>query len=177
MTGLHDLVRCRSTLGSIHVHVHMRQHLHYHSHRLLLPTRDTQDEFNQAQLLTAALTITTHILRQGGSFVAKIFLARETDLLYAQLKTVFNHVVVYKPKSSRAASCEAFVVCKDYNPPAAFDPHDLTRLFVNQADNDEERALQGGQQESRRFDDRLAAVRPEMQGPVGFIHCGDVLRA
>eukprot|EP01052_Picozoa_sp_SAG31_P042786 SAG31_NODE_6908_length_1861_cov_1.675399_2_plen_76_part_00 len=29
------------------------------------------DEYVQAQLLLAALTITTHILRPGGSFVAK----------------------------------------------------------------------------------------------------------
>jgi len=31
------------------------------------------DEYIQAQLLLAALNITTHILRQGGTFVAKIF--------------------------------------------------------------------------------------------------------
>lgn len=62
------------------------------------------DEFIQAQLLVAALAITAHILRRGGTFVAKMFTARETDLLYAQLKGVFSHVAVYKPKSSRAAS-------------------------------------------------------------------------
>ena len=31
------------------------------------------DEYIQAQLLLAALNITTHVLRPGGTFVAKIF--------------------------------------------------------------------------------------------------------
>ena len=31
------------------------------------------DEYIQAQLLLAALNITTHVLKQGGTFVAKIF--------------------------------------------------------------------------------------------------------
>lgn len=34
------------------------------------------DEYVQGQLLLAALTITSHVLRPGGSFVAKIFRAR-----------------------------------------------------------------------------------------------------
>ena len=31
------------------------------------------DEYIQAQLLLAALNITTHVLKKGGTFVAKIF--------------------------------------------------------------------------------------------------------
>lgn len=31
------------------------------------------DEYIQAQLLLAALNITTHVLKHGGTFVAKIF--------------------------------------------------------------------------------------------------------
>jgi tRNA (cytidine32/guanosine34-2'-O)-methyltransferase len=31
------------------------------------------DEYVQSQLLLAALNITTHVLRNGGTFVAKIF--------------------------------------------------------------------------------------------------------
>ena len=42
------------------------------------------DEYVQAQLLLAALNITTHVLRHGGTFVAKIFRGRDVTLLYAQ---------------------------------------------------------------------------------------------
>lgn len=42
------------------------------------------DEFVQSQLLLAALTIITNVLRPGGDFVAKIFRQDKADLLFAQ---------------------------------------------------------------------------------------------
>ena len=36
----------------------------------------------QAQLLLAALNISTHVLRSGGTFVAKIFRGKDVSLLY-----------------------------------------------------------------------------------------------
>ena len=36
----------------------------------------------QAQLILAAVTIVTHVLRPGGVFVAKIFRGRDISLLY-----------------------------------------------------------------------------------------------
>lgn len=42
------------------------------------------DEFVQSQLLLAALSIVTNVLRPGGDFVAKIFRKDKADLLYAQ---------------------------------------------------------------------------------------------
>ncbi|KAJ2719140.1 tRNA (uridine-2'-O-)-methyltransferase trm7 [Coemansia sp. Benny D115] len=81
------------------------------------------DEYIQAQLILAALNITTHVLRPGGSFVAKIFRGKDVTLLYAQLKIFFRTVHVAKPRSSRNSSIEAFVVCLDYNPPAAYIPN------------------------------------------------------
>ena len=38
--------------------------------------------FSQAQLLLAALNISTHVLRSGGTFVAKIFRGKDVSLLY-----------------------------------------------------------------------------------------------
>ena len=78
------------------------------------------DEFVQAQLLLAALNITTHVLREGGAFVAKIFRGRDITLLYSQLKVFFDDVSCCKPKSSRNSSIEAFVVCQGYRPPAGY---------------------------------------------------------
>ena len=43
------------------------------------------DEYIQAQLVLAALTIVTHVLAEGGTFVAKIFRGRDISLLYAQV--------------------------------------------------------------------------------------------
>ena len=70
------------------------------------------DEYVQAQLLLAALNITTHVLRDGGSFVAKIFRGKDVTLLYAQLRIFFRRVTIAKPKSSRNSSIESFVVCQ-----------------------------------------------------------------
>lgn len=49
--------------------------------------------------------------------MAKIFRARDVDLLYAQLSLLFESVTVAKPRSSRASSLEAFVVCVGFRPP------------------------------------------------------------
>lgn len=76
------------------------------------------DIYIQSQLLYAALNLAIGVLRPGGKFVAKIFRGRDVDLLYAQLRTVFEKVSVAKPRSSRASSLEAFVVCEGFMPPA-----------------------------------------------------------
>ncbi len=55
----------------------------------------------QAQLLLAALNITTHVLKDGGDFVAKIFRGKDVTLLYSQLQLFFDDVTVAKPRSSR----------------------------------------------------------------------------
>lgn len=74
------------------------------------------DEYIQAQLLMSALNVTTHLLREGGAFVTKIFRGKDVTLLYAQLKVFFEHVVCAKPKSSRNSSVEAFAVCQSRAP-------------------------------------------------------------
>lgn len=43
------------------------------------------DEFVQAQLVLAALTVVAAVLRPGGALVAKVFRGREAALLYAQV--------------------------------------------------------------------------------------------
>ena len=52
------------------------------------------------------------MLREGGTFVAKIFRGRDVTLLYAQMRVFFRRVTIAKPKSSRNSSIEAFVVCQ-----------------------------------------------------------------
>lgn len=96
------------------------------------------DIFIQSQLLLAALNITTHILRPGGTFVAKIFRAKDVSLLYAQLRIFFPYVYCTKPSSSRNSSIEAFVVCKNYSPPEGYKPHMLNPLLTHEPCNFEE---------------------------------------
>ncbi|XP_044161580.1 putative tRNA (cytidine(32)/guanosine(34)-2'-O)-methyltransferase [Bufo gargarizans] len=81
------------------------------------------DEYIQAQLLLAALNITTHVLRAGGTLVAKIFRGKDVTLLYSQLKIFFREVTCAKPRSSRNSSIEAFVVCQGYSPPEGYIPN------------------------------------------------------
>ncbi|KAF2485487.1 methyltransferase-like protein [Neohortaea acidophila] len=78
------------------------------------------DIYIQSQLLWAALNLALCVLKPGGRFVAKIFRGKDVDLLYAQLKVVFERVTVAKPRSSRASSVEAFIVCVGFRPPPGF---------------------------------------------------------
>ena len=72
------------------------------------------DIYIQSQLLRSALDLALRVLKPGGTFVAKIFRGKDVDLLYAQLGLVFARVTVAKPRSSRASSLEAFVVCEGF---------------------------------------------------------------
>ncbi|XP_052821280.1 putative tRNA (cytidine(32)/guanosine(34)-2'-O)-methyltransferase isoform X2 [Mya arenaria] len=94
------------------------------------------DEYIQAQLLLAALNITTHVLKKGGNFVAKIFRGKDVSLLYSQLKIFFPLVSVFKPRSSRNSSIEAFVVCQNYSPPEGYIPNMANPLLDHHYDLD-----------------------------------------
>ncbi|VDO17824.1 unnamed protein product, partial [Brugia timori] len=80
------------------------------------------DEYMQSQLVLAALNIATFVLKEAGTFVAKIFRTRDITLLYAQLKIFFKEVYCTKPRSSRQSSCEAFVVCNGFSLPKRYTP-------------------------------------------------------
>ena len=61
------------------------------------------------------MNISTHVLLEGGTFVAKIFCGRNVGLLYGQLRLLFDRVSVAKPSSSHNSSIETFVVCQGFN--------------------------------------------------------------
>ena len=75
------------------------------------------DEFVQHQLVYASLTIATHVLSPGGSFVAKVFRGKLSGQLYAHLGKFFESVVISKPKACRNSSLEGFVVCRGFTAP------------------------------------------------------------
>lgn len=89
------------------------------------------DEYIQAQLVYAAVELATAVLKEDGTFIAKIFRGRDIDLMYAQLGRLFKTVTCAKPRSSRGSSLEAFIVCQHYIPRPGWTPlsseplHDL----------------------------------------------------
>jgi tRNA (cytidine32/guanosine34-2'-O)-methyltransferase len=58
---------------------------------------------------------------KSGLTQAKMFRGKDISLLYSQLRILFPEVSVVKPWSSRNSSIEAFVVCRNYSPPADFE--------------------------------------------------------
>lgn len=114
------------------------------------------DEYIQAQLLLSAVNITTHVLKDGGCFIAKIFRGKDSSLIYSQLKVFFTSVSIAKPRSSRASSIEAFIVCQNYAPPVGFKPTMINPLL----------------------DPTTGDWNEELDGPnrvlVPFIACGDL---
>ncbi|KAL3923432.1 MAG: hypothetical protein SGILL_001665 [Bacillariaceae sp.] len=92
------------------------------------------DEYLQAQLLISAVKITTHVLVDGGTFVAKIFRGRHAGQLYAQLRLLFDRVSIAKPTSSRNSSLESFVVCQHFKGGEDFRNLSLHRDTVLEGD-------------------------------------------
>lgn len=88
------------------------------------------DEFIQSQLILAALNITTNILNEGGTFVAKIFKGKDYPLLKSQLEIFFEQVYCTKPISSRISSAENFVVCKKFKIPKGYVPQIMKPLEI-----------------------------------------------
>lgn len=70
------------------------------------------DEYIQNQLLVSSLSITTKIIKKGGTFIAKIFRGENISRIYQQMFYYFELVDCCKPESSRNSSLEAFIVCR-----------------------------------------------------------------
>lgn len=94
------------------------------------------DQYLQSQLILSALNITTHVIRPGGTFVAKIFRGKDISLMYSQLKIFFPLVSVVKPKSSRNSSLESFILCQNYQPPTNYTPIMINPLQENYYDGE-----------------------------------------
>ena len=132
------------------------------------------DIYIQSQLLHSALALAIKVLRPGGKFVAKIFRGRNVDLIYAQLKLVFERVHVAKPRSSRASSLEAFVVCENFTPVPGWTPSVGESMKTHEA-----RSVSDKQTRSVREDGVVEiSFRDEEQDlkrwVAPFLACGDL---
>lgn len=72
------------------------------------------DNYVQTQLVLCALNFSIKTLVNGGTFVSKIYRGFNFLDIILILKCFYKKVSIAKPKTSRNASFEAFVVCEDY---------------------------------------------------------------
>jgi tRNA (cytidine32/guanosine34-2'-O)-methyltransferase len=127
------------------------------------------DEYLQGQLLLSAMMITTHVLCERGTFVAKIFRGRNVGFLYAQLRLLFERVSIAKPTSSRNSSMESFVVCQRFKgAPYLNLPLDLGG-YLNLRKLRQGQAGDGDGADSHdELSDRLDSI------DIPFLACGDL---
>lgn len=129
------------------------------------------DEFVQASLLTAALTVAATVLAPGGRFVAKIFRGREVGALISRLTPFFDDVSIAKPRASRAASVEAFVVGRGFKRPASLPLGALWAALADAAAGAGVEAGRGG------FDGNAADASDGARAAAAaapFVACGDL---
>ena len=72
------------------------------------------DQPRSMYLVELALDMARRVLKQGGSFVCKVFQGEGFDALVADARCSFERVRVMKPKASRAGSREVYLVARNY---------------------------------------------------------------
>lgn len=72
------------------------------------------DVFIQSQLILSALNISLRLLKEGGSFISKIFKGKHTIKVLSTLLNFFKKVTIAKPRACRNASFESFIVCQGF---------------------------------------------------------------
>ena len=72
------------------------------------------DQPRSMYLVELALDMARRVLKQGGSFVCKVFQGEGFDALVADARRSFERVRVMKPKASRAGSREVYLVARNY---------------------------------------------------------------
>lgn len=128
------------------------------------------DEYMQAQLMFAVLSITTHILRTGGSFCAKIFRADCYALLHDQLSIFFEYVTLIKPASSRAASAEHFVVGLKFRMPEGFKPTFVKPVELKKDSQTSQPVLISAEQKKEKEETGNGLNHLILN----YLHCGDL---
>ncbi|HEY6238140.1 MAG TPA: FtsJ-like methyltransferase family protein, partial [Thermoplasmata archaeon] len=68
------------------------------------------DHARSVALVRAAFALAAQVLREGGTFVAKVFDGDLLDELDAELRPAFERLVRTKPPASRAASSEMYLL-------------------------------------------------------------------
>lgn len=94
-----------------------------------------RDIFIQNDLVLHALRLATEFLKEGGTFVTKIFRSENFSKITKIFEELFAYVDVTKPMSSRSESAEIFAVCRKFKNPETIDPNIFNSevLFYDEA--------------------------------------------
>ena len=76
--------------------------------------RKEVDATRSYDLCMAAFAAARRLLRPGGRFCCKIFTGEDFKRFSEAVKAAFSETSIYKPKSSRKASKETYIIAKDY---------------------------------------------------------------
>ena len=68
------------------------------------------DAARSFHLCEAAFNISAKCLKQGGSFVCKIFQGEDFNIFVDRINKAFKQYKIYKPRSSRKASREIYII-------------------------------------------------------------------
>ena len=69
----------------------------------------SSDQPRSVYLVELALDCAYKLLKEKGTFVAKIFQGEGVDALFSEIKTHFKTVKMRKPKASRSRSSEIYI--------------------------------------------------------------------